>query len=69
MVSNPSVTLGSNPTLSLNITGGTTSRIAMGCHMGIYVDYTPAAGPPPEPLPQPLLNLSRLNAIHRAASR
>lgn len=39
----PSVTLGNAPTLSLNITGGTASRIADCCFMGIYVDYTPAA--------------------------
>lgn len=38
----PSVTLATNPTLSLQISGGTTSRIAMCCSLGIYVDYTPA---------------------------
>jgi len=46
---NPTVTVGSAPQVTLAINGGTTSRIAMCCFIGIYVDYTPAvaAGNPP----------------------
>lgn len=36
----PSVTLGTQPVVRLNITGGTTSRIAMACFVGMYVEYT-----------------------------
>lgn len=36
----PSVTLGTAPTVTLNITGGTASRIAMASAIGIYVDYS-----------------------------
>jgi hypothetical protein len=39
----PSVTVGSSPVLRADITGGTATRIAMCCFMGLYVDYTPAA--------------------------
>lgn len=38
----PTVTLGTSPVARLTITGGTASRIAMSCFMGMYVDYTPA---------------------------
>lgn len=40
----PSVTLGTSPVARLSITGGTTSRVAMSDFLGMYVDYTPAAG-------------------------
>ncbi len=41
----PSVTIGSAPTLTITITGGTASRIAMCCAVGMWVNYTPV--PPP----------------------
>lgn len=50
-VNAPSVTIASSPTLSLNITGGTASRVADCCFMGMYVDYTPAGVAPTTSLP------------------
>lgn len=51
IINNPTISdLGTAPTLSLNITGGTASRIAMCCAMGMYVDYTPATLVPEEDL-------------------
>lgn len=38
----PTVTLGNSPVARLSITGGTASRIALCCDLGMYVDYTPA---------------------------
>lgn len=37
----PSVTVASSPVLRADITGGTATRIADVCFMGLYVDYTP----------------------------
>lgn len=45
----PSVTVGTNPTLSMNVTGGTATRIGMCCFLGMYVDYTPAVVAAPIP--------------------
>jgi hypothetical protein len=46
----PSVTLGTAPTITLAITGGTSTRIAMCCSMGMWVEYTPAAAAAAMPL-------------------
>lgn len=56
----PSVTLGTDPVMRVTITGGTASRIAMVCFMGMYVDYTPstAALAPPERLALQAMNRS-----------
>jgi hypothetical protein len=57
IVATPSVTLGTAPQLTLAITAGTASRIAMCCEMGMYVDYTPAAAagnPPPDLMHTPM---------------
>jgi hypothetical protein len=51
----PSVTVGSSPVLRADITGGTATRIADVCFMGMYVDYTPAVVtqvPYTNPMPQ-----------------
>lgn len=52
IIDNPSITRNVSPQLTIDITGGTASRIASVCFMGLYVDYTPAAAaatiaPPP----------------------
>lgn len=38
----PSVTLGTKPVARLTITGGTTSRVALSCCIGLYVEFTPS---------------------------
>lgn len=40
---NPTVTLSTQPVLQMNITGGTTTRIAMICSMGAYIEYAPSS--------------------------
>ncbi len=55
----PSVTLGTRPVLRADITGGTATRIAMVCSMGMYVDYTPAPIRAPE--------IVALQAVNRSA--
>lgn len=42
----PAVTIGTSPVMRCDITGGTSTRIAMCCWMGIYVEYTPVAVKP-----------------------
>lgn len=43
IIDSPTVTIANAPVLTVDITGGTASRIAMVCAAGMYVDYTPGA--------------------------
>jgi len=57
IISSPSAAFGASPVLTMNITGGTASRIAMVCFMGVFVDFSPGG-----PLPVPRRQYSQLLA-------